>query len=77
MTEPGFYVGRIPARGSGSKITIESRPFRIADSLPSGLDPREYARERADEWCGFIQDKNPKDSVFVFEIPAPAQKGDR
>lgn len=75
--EPGFYVGRIPARGSGLKITIESRPFRIAESLPSGRCPREYAYERANEWRGFIQDQNPKDNVFVFEITAPAQKGDR
>lgn len=49
MMEPGFYVVRMPSRGMQSRLIVESRPFKIADNLPSGIDPRKYAKERANE----------------------------
>ena len=58
--KPGFYVVRRPARGSGSKLTIESICF----------DPtrdREFAERGAHNWCGFVQSQHPKDEVFVIE----------
>ena len=66
--QPGFHVGRIPQRSKTRNVILESRTFSILESLPSGRDPREAAYERADEWRGFIQQKNPKDDVFVFEV---------
>ena len=65
--QPGFYVGRIPQRSKARSVILESCTLRILESLPSGRCPREAALERAEEWRGLIQEKNPKDDVFVFE----------
>ncbi len=60
--EPGFYVVRMPARGMGSRLIIESRPFRQFPDVREG-----YARECAEQWKLTIQHFHPKDDVFVIE----------
>lgn len=74
LMEPGFYVVRMTARGIGSRLIIESRPFRIiSDEEWNRISPghtttaREYARDNAEGWCEFIQSQHPKDDVFVIE----------
>jgi len=58
--KPGFYVVRIPRRGSGGKLTIESICF-------STERDREFAKRGAHNWCDFVQSQHPKDEVFVIE----------
>jgi len=71
--EPGFYVVRMPARGTGLRLMIESRPICIPEDevwneLPrSRQTAREYARDTAERWRDFIQSQHPKDDVFVIE----------
>lgn len=69
--EPGFYVVRLPHRGIGSRLVIESRPFRIVES--GDVSPeyaREYAQRQADIWREVVQSEHPKDEVFVIERKA-------
>lgn len=51
---PGFYVARIPTRGNGARLTIESIRF--------------ISQEDADRWRDFIADQHPKDDVFVIQV---------
>lgn len=50
---PGFYVVRLPKNGTGSRLIVESVPFKD--------------KQGAENWCDFIQDQYPKDDVFVIE----------
>ena len=52
---PGFYVGRMPERGIGSRLIIESICFQRKDD--------------AESWCDFIKSQHPKDDVFLIERP--------
>jgi len=60
--EPGFYVVRMPSKGTGSRLIVESRPFRI---MP-GID-REWTLAQAESWRDYIQTEHPLDDVFVIE----------
>lgn len=50
----GFYVVRMPARGSGGRLAIESRP--------------QVSRQVCEGWRDFVQLEHPKDEVFIIEI---------
>lgn len=50
---PGLYVVRIPARGNGQRLIMES--------------VRLFSEESANGWCEFIKGQYPKDDVFVIE----------
>ena len=67
---PGFYVVRMPERGMGQRLIVESRPFpkEAPEGSPPGLftDPT-WFRRQAESWCDFIQSQHPKDDVFVIE----------
>lgn len=70
--EPGFYVVRLPHRGMGSRLVIESRPFRIVEGM-ADITPeyaREYAERQADLFREVVQTEHPKDEVFVIERKA-------
>ena len=68
--EPGFYVVRMPARASGSRLMVESRPFRVIGGVS-----KEWARQQADNWANFVQSENPKDDVFVIEREETRHEG--
>jgi hypothetical protein len=59
---PGFYVLRLPVRGSGSRLYVESRCFPILPDVP-----REWSRRQADYWRDYISSEHPDDEVFVVE----------
>lgn len=65
----GFYVVRIPARGSGTRLSVQSVCFAIRPDV-YGAGARERALESADGWCGFIAGQHPRDTVFVIEREA-------
>lgn len=74
IMEPGFYVVRMPKNGAGSRLIVESRPFRIIpdDEWKEALgsdrpSARSYARSNAERWREFVQSEHPKDDVFVIE----------
>ena len=73
IMEPGFYVVRMPKNGAGSRLIVESRPFRIipdeewADLGGAPPNARQYARSNAERWRDFVQSEHPKDDVFVIE----------
>lgn len=62
----GFYVVRRTVPGSGTRLIIESVPFRIRPDI-DGDDARERARMMADNWCDFIKGQYPRHQVFVIE----------
>lgn len=62
--EPGFYVVRMPKRGSGTKLTIESRP--LMSNHPD--IPRDWLKNSADTWRQAIQKMHPDDFVTLIEI---------
>lgn len=65
---PGFYVVRMPKNGRGSRLIVESRPFRIPANWNNPVETaRDFARRSADNWRDFIQSQHPKDDVFVIE----------
>lgn len=49
----GFYVVRMPKNGTGSRLIVESVPFKD--------------KQGAENWRDFIQSQHPKDNVFVIE----------
>lgn len=61
---PGLYVVRMPDRGMGQRLIIESICFQFKE----GFDP-DWVRQQADNWCDYIQSQHPKDDVFVIEKP--------
>jgi len=52
----------MPSKGTGSRLIVESRPFRI---MP-GID-REWTLAQAESWRDYIQTEHPLDDVFVIE----------
>jgi hypothetical protein len=60
--EPGFYVVRMPKNGAGSRLMIESRPFRIIPEFG-----RDVALRQAENWKDVIQSQRPDDDVFIIE----------
>lgn len=65
--QAGFYVVRMPARGMGSRLVVESRCFQINPEIEK--EAPGWCRQRADDWCDFVQSEHPKDDVFVIEHP--------
>ena len=66
---PGFYAVRIPARGTGTRLTVESVPFAIRDDV-HGVEARERALVSATNWAEFMGEQHPGDAVFVIEREA-------
>jgi len=60
--EPGLYVVRMPARGMGSRLIVESRPFRFLPDIDKA-----WTLTQAENWRDFIQSQHPQDDVFVVE----------
>jgi hypothetical protein len=73
--EPGFYVVRVPAKGPGTRLIVESVcfPIRPVKGL-NEAESLEWVKNQANGWCEFIQGRHPKDDVFVIERPAPASQ---
>ena len=68
MMAPGLYIARLPIRGTGSRLIIESVCFAFR-SVP-GLneeESRDWVRNKADTWRQHVQEQHPKDDVFVIE----------
>jgi hypothetical protein len=63
--DSGFYVVRMPKRGIGSRLMIESICFKKHPKDPTISDA--WVRQQADSWCDFVQGQHPKDDVFVME----------
>ena len=72
MDMPGFYVVRMPHRGMGTRLMIESRCFPTEKISPD--IPRDWIKRQADNWCDFVKSQHPKDDVFVIERFAEDQK---
>lgn len=62
---PGLYVVRMPDRGMGARLHIESICFQFHPDKPHIKD--EWVRDQAQRWADFIQSQHPKDDVFVIE----------
>ncbi len=63
---PGYYVVRMPERGRGSRLIVESRPFRVLEGKIPDAD--EYAKRNAQLWASGVQEEHPKDHVFVIKV---------
>ncbi|USN14179.1 hypothetical protein KABACHOK_03430 [Brevundimonas phage vB_BpoS-Kabachok] len=72
---PGFYVVRMPKNGAGSRLIVESRPFRKIAWIEA--EEPGYARRQAESWRDFVQDEHPKDDVFVIEREGPMDESPR
>lgn len=71
---PGLYVVRVPAKGPGTRLIVESVCFQLKPV--KGLDEAqslEWVKDKANDWCEFIQGQHPADDVFVIERPTPKE----
>lgn len=66
---PGYYVVRMPHRGMGSRLSVESVCFRIRPEIEA--ESPGWCLRQADSWRDFVQSQHPKDDVFVIEKKVP------